>query len=149
MRSTILLTVSFGLSLISSGKPISLYDYGWAEAETGEERFWVMYNAHVDAVKKNCAISYSGFRNIEIEIPANAKTIPLTEKTNFRNLSLTVKNTKKRDFSTQNGKPTGFPFFGRNDNAETMDYPIIRAISAGRSDSLRMTPSEDSTSPKP
>ena len=94
--------VSFFLILfayfLSFAKPITLYDYGWATAKTGEERYWVMYNAHVEAAKNNCSVNYSGFRKIEIEIPANAKSIPLTGKTNFHHLSLTVKNTKKRDF---------------------------------------------------
>lgn len=98
MRIFLTFSIILLTSLISSANPITLYDYGWAQAKTGEDRFWVLYNAHADAVKKNCSVNYSGLHDIEIEIPANAKSIPLTEKTNFRNVSLTVKNSKKRDF---------------------------------------------------
>ena len=98
MRLSITLIVAFIFNIASFSKSITLYDYGWAQAKTGEDRFWVMYNAHSDAIKKNCSVNYSSLYNIEIEIPANAKSIPLTEKTNFRDVSLTVTNTKKRDF---------------------------------------------------
>ena len=62
------------------------------------ERYWVLYNAHVDAVRKNRTVNYAGIHHLEIEIPANAKSIPLTNNTNFRGVIISVTNKQRKDF---------------------------------------------------
>ena len=71
MRLAITILIFIYTSNLSFGKSVSLLDYGLSEAKTGEDRFWVLYNAHSEAIKKHCTINYSITRNLEIEIPAN------------------------------------------------------------------------------
>ena len=50
------------------------------------------------AKKNGWNISYKGIRELRIEIPANAKSIPLGEVTDFSGVTLIVTNTKKNGF---------------------------------------------------
>ena len=81
------------------GATVSPYDYGLRSAKTGEDRYWVLYNTHRAAVKKGAQVDYTGIGQIDIDIPEDAKTIPLTEKTDFRGLVLSVNNTKRGTFT--------------------------------------------------
>ncbi len=65
-------------------------DYGLASASNGEERFWVLYHTHELAKKNNSKVSYEGVGSIEIDIPFNAPSIPLSSYTDFCDLVLTV-----------------------------------------------------------
>ena len=98
MRFGVTLILYLSIFTLSLAKNISLYDYGLIGAKSGEERFWVLYNAHADALKKNYTLDYSGIRSLDIEIPANAKSIPVSNRTDFQGMSLQVTNNKKKDF---------------------------------------------------
>lgn len=77
------------------GKSLSPYNYGLQDAKNGEERYWALYNVHVAALRQNTTVDYSNIRQLDIEIPEDAKSIPLGEQTDFRGLVLNVENHKK------------------------------------------------------
>lgn len=99
VKTYIVCTVLVLLEINVQGKGLSPYQYGLAEAKTGEERYWAIYRTHADAVKQNTTVDYSGIKQLNIEIPENARRIPLCEQTDFSGLKLTVSNTKRRDFT--------------------------------------------------
>lgn len=74
---------------------VSPFDYGLNEAKTGVQKYWALYNAHLNALNRNEQVDYSGIKEIEIEIPKEAKSIPLGRVTDFKGLVLTVRNTTK------------------------------------------------------
>ena len=83
--------------------PIELHainpiEYGLKGAKNGEERFWALYNAHVSANQTKESVSYASVGDLDIEIPVNAKSIPITWDTDFCGITITVKNTVK-DFT--------------------------------------------------
>lgn len=89
-------------ALLSVGKVFGLtfspYDFGLNTAKTGEERFWVLYNTHKAAVKAGAQVNYLGVDRIEIDIPEDAKTIPLSQSTDFKGAVLIVNNNKQKSF---------------------------------------------------
>ena len=85
-------------SYSKSGNEISPLDYGYKEAKTDIDRFWVLYNTHLEAKKDNSPISYEGIDTIDIEIPQDAIPIPLTDRTNFCGVVIRVKNNSKDIF---------------------------------------------------
>ncbi len=93
----ILFTLIF-IPLLAGAKTINPLEYGLLNAKTGEERFWVLFETHEIACKKHWNVSYKGIEYIELEIPNDAKSIPLGNKTDFCGLSLVVTNTKKDNF---------------------------------------------------
>ena len=76
--------------------PVRILDYGLAEAKTGEERFNILKKAHTDAVSFGRDVDYSGVGRVDLEIPANASTIPLRENTDFKGAVFHVVNTSKK-----------------------------------------------------
>ena len=72
--------------------------YGLSETRTDQERFWVLYKTHSEAVKKNCKVVYRDIDTLTIEIPDDGKTIPLSDVTDFGNTVFVVKNLSK-DFT--------------------------------------------------
>lgn len=81
-------------------------NYGLQEAKNGIERYQVLYNCHEDAAKKHIGVSYQGINAIDIEIPANAKSIPLSDYTDFAGVTLNVTNNSKVLFLFQMWFPT-------------------------------------------
>ena len=71
---------------------VSPVDFGLNEAKNGEERFWVLYNTHLAAIALGKNVSYTGIGTISIDIPGDAKSIPLTKYNDFSGLELTVQN---------------------------------------------------------
>ena len=69
--------------------------YGWNNAQNGIERYWVLYNTHIAALKENGRVSYEGLKTVELEIPNDAISIPLTDETDFHGVALTVVNNTK------------------------------------------------------
>ncbi len=70
-------------------------EYGLRYAKNGEERFWALYKAHVSACQTKESVSYANVGDLDIEIPANAKSIPITWDTDFCGITITVKNSVK------------------------------------------------------
>ena len=85
------------LSCDSSPLMAAVYprDYGLLDAKTGVERYRALYNAHIDALKRNEQVDYSGIKELDLEIPKDAESIPLGRTTDFKGLVLTVRNTTK------------------------------------------------------
>ncbi|MCQ2292066.1 MAG: hypothetical protein MJZ39_02755 [Bacteroidales bacterium] len=70
--------------------------FGYEEATTDIERFFALYNTHVAALNEGVHVDYDGVESpINIEIPEDAKPIPLTEYSNFGGATFNVKNTVK------------------------------------------------------
>lgn len=86
------------LPLYVGAKTINPLDYGLREAKTGEERFWVLYRTHELAHQKHLKVSYKGIEQIALDIPEDAKSIPLSDKTDFCNCRLVVTNTERKNF---------------------------------------------------
>lgn len=87
--------VMIGLSFAAGAQTVSPRDFGWDTAASDSARYWVLYNTHVAAVSSNSTVSYQGMDTLDIEIPYNALSIPLTDSNNFANAVLRVKNTHK------------------------------------------------------
>lgn len=87
-----------GLSLAAEAQTISPRDFGWDAATSDSARFWVLYNTHVSAINSHSTVSYQGMDTLDIEIPSNALSIPLTDSNNFANAVFRVKNTHKNLF---------------------------------------------------
>lgn len=71
---------------------ITPLQFGLREAVTDVDRFKVLYKTHVEAIKKGFNIKYEGIDTIRIEIPKDAKTIPLPKETDFGNVVIVVRN---------------------------------------------------------
>ena len=77
---------------------ISPLDYGLMNAQTGTERYEILYKTHVNALQLGKGVDYLGIKNIDLEIPQGAKSIPLSENTNFRGVTISVVNNNKTFF---------------------------------------------------
>ena len=85
------------LTLISVKIPtamaqISPFDFGLREAESDTARYWALYHAHTEALARGLEVSYEGIDALEIELPADFKSIPLGVHTDFGGLVLYVTN---------------------------------------------------------
>ena len=105
MNKSWLLVILFGVILCSGcasvktgkshAKDISPFSYGLSQAKNGEERFRVLYNTHRAAVSAGVNVDYSEIKRIDIEIPEDAKSIPLTVTNDFAGVEFNVKNAQK------------------------------------------------------
>lgn len=67
-------------------------DYGILQANSGVERYRILYDCHKMAVGMGYNVSYRGIDELEIEIPQGATSIPLTRQTDFAGAKITVVN---------------------------------------------------------
>ncbi len=91
----VILLVVVGQSMLAQAKVISPLQFGLDEAKSGEERFEVLMRTHEEAVREKAGVSYQGISSIEVVIPAEAKSIPLTDHTDFAGVTLRVRNNQK------------------------------------------------------
>lgn len=75
---------------------VSPFQFGLSDAKTGEERYEVLLKTHRAALAAGMDVDYSGIKSIEIEIPSNFTTIPLTQNNDFKGCEIIVKNTTKK-----------------------------------------------------
>lgn len=87
-----------GLMQMAEAQTVSPRDFGWDDATTDSARFWVLYNTHVAAIQSHSTVSYQGMDTLDIEIPSNAKSIPLGDSNHFADVVFRVKNTHKNLF---------------------------------------------------
>ena len=85
------------LTLISIKIPtvmaqVSPFDFGLREAESDTARYWVLYRTHTEALARGLEVSYEGIDTLELELPADFKSIPLGPRTDFGGLVLYVTN---------------------------------------------------------
>lgn len=77
---------------------ISPKDLGLENAKNDIERYWIIYNTHIEATKKNLPIDYSGIDSLNIELPPDAKSIHIERSVDFKGLKLYIKNSSKNMF---------------------------------------------------
>lgn len=89
-------TISISLLLffvyIAHAGELNPINYGILNAKTGIERYNILLKVHKDAVEKNTGVTYDGISVLEIEVPENATSIPLSYYTDFANVEFLVKN---------------------------------------------------------
>lgn len=98
VKSSILIVVLalfFSLTNSVARNSISPLQFGLNSAATDVGRYWVLYNTHLEAKKRNIKVDYDAIDTIRIEIPFDAKPIPLTDETDFGNTVFVVKNINK------------------------------------------------------
>lgn len=76
-------------------KMLSPQEYGLSNCVSDIQRYYVLQEIHNDAVKMGCGVDYSGIDSINIEIPYNAKPMPLSDYTDFGGVVLNVRNQTK------------------------------------------------------
>ena len=74
---------------------LSPITFGLLSAQNGIERFDILYRTHQEAISQGTTVDYSGLTRIDLEIPQNAKSIPLTDKTEFCGVEFHVLNSEK------------------------------------------------------
>lgn len=82
----LLLIISCCLASIdvnAGNKDVSPLDFGLLQAKNGTERYNCLYQTHCVAIAAGVNVSYRGIDSLEIEIPKNAKSIPLTVNNDF------------------------------------------------------------------
>lgn len=77
---------------------ISPLQFGLNEAKTGLDCYYVLQRTHNEAYRLGVGVSYSGVKELFLEIPKDAQSLPLTSFTDFAGVSLIVKNTQKDFF---------------------------------------------------
>ncbi len=102
----------FGLVSFPSFASVSPISYGIKDNKTGVERYWTLYKTHMEALRLNTTVDYEGIDSLEIEIPADAKSIPLGYETDFKGLVITVLNNSK-----------DIPLFSRINKVHGVDVP--------------------------
>ena len=83
---------------LSSAQSISPKQFGLLDAKSREECYSILYRTHCFAIEKGLNVSYSGIDRVYLEIPKNAKPIPLPDKTDFCGCTIYVSNTVKDSF---------------------------------------------------
>lgn len=86
----------FSVKVNASLIPVTPFDFGLASALSGIERYWALYMAHEESIKRHTYVDYSGIEELHIEIPADAKPINLGGSTDFKGLKLYVTNRSKQ-----------------------------------------------------
>ena len=74
---------------------ISPLDYGLKAAKTGEERYWALQRTHQEAERLGVGVSYAGIKKIQLAIPKNAKSLPITHYSDFAGVTFLVENKQK------------------------------------------------------
>lgn len=77
---------------------LSPIQFGLLKAHDGVERYEVLLRTHQTAIESNRSVSYAGIDIVELEIPDNAKPIPLGNSVDFAGTSIVVKNTSHNCF---------------------------------------------------
>ena len=95
LQGLLAVLISLLLPTAGFGKNVSPFDYGFAEARNGEERYNVLYRAHTEAINKGVDVDYTGIKRVDLEIPSSAKSIPLTCNTDFKQAVFYVENRQK------------------------------------------------------
>lgn len=125
----LILFLVYPLSLLA--KTINPLEYGLRQAKTGEERFKVLYQTHSIAKKNKWNVSYKGIGELKIDIPSNAKSIPLGNVTDFSNVVLLVTNTNKDNFFLFELSQDLHPVLVTKSLFDTFDFSRIKELNHG------------------
>ena len=77
---------------LAANSKVSLVEMGLLKAKSGTERYEILLSAHQKAVVLGTDVDYSGIKQIDLEIPQKAQSIPLTTNNDFCNAVFNVKN---------------------------------------------------------
>ncbi len=105
--------------------------FGLEEAKTDIERFYALYNTHVEAVKYGVEVDYDGVKEVNIEIPADAKSIPLTSYNIFNDLVINVKNNSKNFYLFSLTQPTDSVYISKK-VIDGGDFTNVKGLRAGQ-----------------
>ena len=105
--------------------------FGLEEAKTDIERFYALYNTHVEAVKYGVDVDYDGVKEVNIEIPADAKSIPLTSYNIFNDLVINVKNNSKNFYLFSLTQPTDSVYISKK-VIDGGDFTNVKGLRAGQ-----------------
>lgn len=116
----------------SYSKTITPLEFGLDKATSNEERFWVLYKTHSIANENSWKVSYKGINQINIDIPADAKSIPLSDCTDFKNVSIIVNNTQRKNFFLFELVQETYPVSVPKELFETYDFRRIEQLKKGK-----------------
>lgn len=94
--------------VVSRIADISPYSYGLATAKNDVERYHVLLETHMAAVKAGVNVDYSGIDTILLEIPKKPIRIPLSRYNDFKGCVFIVKNNSQNTYLFErkiDGKP--------------------------------------------
>lgn len=112
-------------------KSYSPYYFGLAEAQTGVERYIVLLKTHQAALAAGKDVDYSGIERIDIEIPNNFRTIPLTRVNDFKGCVINVKNTSKK-VCLFTAKQEGRPILVKKAMIDGRDFRSLPELRRGK-----------------
>lgn len=95
LRWVVALIVALTSLFPSAMSQISPFDFGLRDAHTGTQRYWALYNAHVEARARGLEVSYAGIDTLNIVLPPDYQSIPLGPHTDFGGLVLYVTNNER------------------------------------------------------
>ena len=101
-----ILIVASNVLIPTAMAQISPYNFGLREARNGVDRYWAMYNAHMEALAQGTDVTYAGIDTLDIELPSDFQTIPLGPHTDFGGLTLYVTNNVRHGFLFALQSPT-------------------------------------------
>lgn len=95
----LLLIIFLSTNVYSRNKHfISPVDFGINKTKTGIETYKLLFEIHTIAKSLGLPVIYKGIKNIDIEIPPNAESIPLSTYTDFSDVNISVLNNSKHFF---------------------------------------------------
>lgn len=98
-RFKLVIAMCFYASVLDAANgDYSPLSFGLLEAKDGIERYDCLYRTHRAALEAGVNVSYKGIDTLDIEISETAKSIPLTENTDFCGIVLRVRNVAKGHF---------------------------------------------------
>lgn len=76
-------------------RSVSPLQFGLNQTKTGEERYYVLQKTHNEATRLGVGVSYAGIDKINLVIPKGAKSLPITQYTDFAGVTFHVENQQK------------------------------------------------------
>lgn len=110
---------------------ISIADRGIANIKDGQKCYNELLKAHHDAINCNASISYNGIKQIFLDIPKNAESIPLPDSINFANVEFIVNNNSK-DIDLFVKKETPIPISLDASTVTSGDFSNINELLKGK-----------------
>ena len=110
--------------------PISLLDMGLREAQSGEERFHILSEAHSKALAQGREVDYTGVGTVDLVIPADVSPILIGNNTDFKGTVFNVLNNVKGAYLfTLRGSKKAVEVTGAQIDAA--DYRAVPSLSSG------------------
>lgn len=121
---------TFTLLSLTAMAQISPYNFGLREARNGIDRYWAMYNAHVEALAQGVEVSYDRIDTLNIELPPDFQSIPLGPRTDFGGITINVTN-NARHGALFVMHPQTMPVSLNNTTVDNGDFRDVPELSDG------------------